>query len=1394
MSVGLEVGGQPPDGDAKSDFSRDTTETERKPEIPFVAPSTLEQQSHDFDQSGQEAKAWLVSYGDQKPDTLVSWRFLLEEQDYPTSRPYSMLPFLGRWLTLWLDRSVTESQDRTNVSWLLQYIADYVQLGHCKLDHQEICELCSALLYVCNNARQHSHIEGCLAVFLSIAQTGLFPRECLKEVLGTLSSAIVILERPLSRVADCVYLLASGPLAQDTVTALYAQLFRVLEIQDDEEAARADSQSQILTQARGAARLLASLLQTLGPEEKFVVGIGQLLKVLKKAAEANFLRLATEILTLTTKFLQSSRIEELVGEQQLITLLLDIYVFCKNSTVIPDLAENSSSKSKTSKEEQVKRERRYKRDHEIALNFFRAAVATVLPLMDTENAERLWETIKYGMDSLRAESRASVIEYIKEHEICKPGRATKWYQELNLLIDKIVIGKTSLTDTELEKELQYSDQSSSAFIQEQVQERVRQRIDILHLIVRAIHDCAERGDETVEGLPNTQTTLSIGTRALEKLLTIFTTERNSKEMQAFLKEMIQLSEAATPTGDRPYADLIVETLRDRILTNAPSDNTADGTYFDGTKALRSIFLSGLNSPTAIANKAYQALLRIANYQLCKSRRARLAAMTLLFRIRCDSSGMIYIDTSSDSAEIASALCKTDESMAAMFSESDASNEEMRQKLQKVYQKQLWMYPEEDRIVKSWVIPESSTIGIKSNTNGNNDRDIEISDWIWLVHANLLEDKDWETYSFAIVHFGSQLGNTCLFEHSQEILASLRGFLAGRVRERTSMFEPPKDIGLDKADVALCIYHILTRLIPYAKMQPPSQNYDSSRRGVDLVRAFRAGMAEYEGTARSCIHALSICCFETPDAIGTEYPSIIQTMAQKISQSHLLVHILEFLAQVARLPHLHEHFMETEIRQIFGICINALKALRPSDTPRASSLTDAKRISAVARSKGGLLTPYRAAMLKEKGLTQYSCALAYHTMIFWFLSIPISRRHDNIKYILPTLIWRDASGQESIDQQTVVLVDMMQRTAFSDLPETARDESFDGDDFDTSSYIDGNSVITIETHKTNGKSQITKRQASGTTHAIYQPLVQDLTPHHDRAFRDLPDRARASHTFLNMIGSAIPIPVTEQPLKLNSNEPYVSRALNIIDRMPTVDSHGIAVTLLKNGQTSEPEYLANETGTPSFDAFLSSIGTRVSLQPPCRFIPFGLVFDQDGKETVAWRDRINEIVYQISTLMPNVEEDQYQARKKSHLGNCLVLIIFNQSNQPWKWQYFQSQATLVNIVITPANRVSDKDLSDDYEHEYFQVEVLTKEEYQNISAAAEAKVVSRTTLAQFVRMLALNANIFSGCARNESTGDAEFPSSWRYRLKEIVQLRERTQQRVHDNEDTFAKRYDFNRWT
>lgn len=1397
---------------SRSAHTIDREELHQSTTVDFVPPEVIEEQLRQDEHLGQDVKPWLMSFGELKPGTSVSLRFKTDESDVPHEKPHSLLPLLTIWVRTWFERSNSKStgepQDRNSLTWLFQFIADYVELGHSRLDHEEVHDLCLELLEVCLKARHQAHLEGCLSVLLSVTRVGEFPKACLKDVLITLSQANVILDKPLTRAGDIVELLATGSLQNETIAELFSALLTVAQTQKFPQSQPDFDLAKHLNSARGAVRYLSSLLEICGPNEKFVIDLKESLTVLNDTAKSHLLRLATEILDLLSTLLSSSRIDELVSNETYITTLLDIYDLCKEASIIPDSSDNTLTKSKSPSQDQVNRERRYKRDHDLALSRFRENLTSILPLMDDSNAARIWKEFRNLIHLQPAKKRANAIEYLKYQELCLPGRNPTWSEDLHLLIEKIIIADTTEANAFTEQQAWDHKQDTTTTLEAEIAKRTQQRIDVMRLCAKAIHQAASYKAYNGTAASEEPVAAEVGVQELEIMLGVFNMETDMRVIEALLDEAIKLCASTTASESQPYAAIIIKAIGEGILQHSRNAHEAEVVYLAGTEALRSIFLQGLAHMTTTTSQAYSALLRIADFTSCKSLRCRLAAMSVLSRLRCDTAGLIYIDDASESTYIANAVCKTGESLGAILSQSmDNLNEEEKAALstkhREIYQRQLWMYPDEEDSFKRWIIPEDlKTFVNYSEEASPSDRSLDISKWVFVVTSNLQQDKDWETYSYVLVHLGAQLTNTNLFENSQDLIHQLRGFLCGRVRDIDKIFVPPQDVGLEKSDVALCFYHILARMIPFYKMQTSTSKYegvDNGRRGVDLVRAFKEGFSKrYEGTSRTCVHALSICCFEMPEAIASEYPGIIEAMSQSIFKPHLLVHILEFLAQVARLPHLHSNFRELEVKQVLYICIRALQTIRQKDEVRTYAIHEVRRGNAHTR-RAPLLTPYRAARLKEKGLPQYSCALAYHTMIFWFLSIPLGRREKYIEEVIEQLTWKDSSGKDIIDEQTIVMIDMMQRSAYSDLPETSRDESFTGENIKKAIYVVGNSIYEIETNNTNGLSQLTKRQASGTTYAIFKPNIQKLPVHQDTSFdeqveaRGFYDKVTPSHTLLNFIASAEPIQLQEQPLKLNLQEDYVTRAIRLIDNKPTVDSHKIGVILLKDGQTQETEYLVNTSGTENFDEFLNSLGTRVSLEQPCPFISWGLVHGEDGTETIAWRDRINEIVYEVSTLMPNAD-DTYQSRKKSHIGNCHVLIVFNQSNKPWKWEGFASQVTAVQIVITPANRVSSKKSSDNFYHEDYQVEVLTKEDYQNISAAAETKVVSQTTLAPFIRMLALNANIFSECARNTSTGDAEFPSSWRYRLQAILQLKERTQQRVLDNEDSTAKRYDFSRYT
>jgi hypothetical protein len=266
----------------------------------------------------------------------------------------------------------------------------------------------------------------------------------------------------------------------------------------------------------------------------------------------------------------------------------------------------------------------------------------------------------------------------------------------------------------------------------------------------------------------------------------------------------------------------------------------------------------------------------------------------------------------------------------------------------------------------------------------------------------------------------------------------------------------------------------------------------------------------------------------------------------------------------------------------------------------------------------------------------------------------------------------------------------------------------------------------------------------------------------------------------MILAALPSTVAEMPLHLPQDE-ALERTLNSFDRNSTVDGHKIGVIYIREGQTGEAEILANTSGSRDYEDFLARLGTLIRLKG-ATFNTQGLdrSDDSDGLYAYCWRDRANEIVFHVTTMMPTDLENQPMCvNKKQHIGNDFVNIIWNDSSELFKFDTFPSAFNYVYIVITPdadadfvalrksRNNGSASPPSKDFS---YKVQVLSAPGFPSISPAAEPKVVGSKSLAPFVRLLALNASFFSLVWRNREGG--EHYSPWRNRLREIKRLREK----------------------
>ncbi|PYI10778.1 GTPase activating protein [Aspergillus sclerotiicarbonarius CBS 121057] len=835
-----------------------------------------------------------------------------------------------------------------------------------------------------------------------------------------------------------------------------------------------------------------------------------------------------------------------------------------------------------------------------------------------------------------------------------------------------------------------------------------------------------------------------------------------------------------------------------------------------TIGLVRMFLRSLNMSANKAASVYEALLNIAQ----SSERpvdSRLTSLKLLFRLRCDSSGSITVTSVSENDFMMSVSGRNfetgskshgdlagdhnvegDQGRPAAHGRHSArepsvlSRSTGRNSIAPIRASKLtppiWTLatpqalpeapPDESSpFVYAYATPDTShhiesdpaqKVALKANM------------WLETVISLLQRESNWDLYSYVLTHLASQLQNKDLFSNAVPQVKLLRSILCDQVKN-DSFREPPPSTGVKKTDVAGYIFEFLCSLISYHEHFAKSEE-------DELVRAFMMGViGSWGGTSRGCIHALSVCCHEIPLSVTKSLNGILDKMSKVITMSNLAVHILEFLALLARLPDVYINLREEEIRTVFGICIRFLQTSREQRFKASESPTRGVQVS--TRLGGGvrdsLASPAESSDPSlQDGMSRYIYTLTYHVMIFWFLSLKLQDRAKHVNWITSRLIYRDEHGKETVEEPSQVFIDLMQRSAFSDLGDTIPYPTFPPSPEDgpvaKKSWVVGMSIVTVETAGVSGLTQITKRQASGTTYAMYQQRTAPVLPHQVPPTPDAhlhSDTMRTavlpSHVMLQLTTTAFPTPTVMQPIPLPEDD-MTRRALNTFDRNDIVDGHKIGVIYVDNGQTTEAEILSNTSGSPDYEYFLSRLGTKVPLQG-ARFNTQGLYADFDGEFTYAWRDRVTEIVYHVPTMMPtNFDNDPSCVNKKRHIGNDFVNIVFNRSNTPFNFNTIPSQFNFVNIVINPVCRLTNEpgtaeSRRTDFENLFYQVKVMSKPGFPEISPAAVPKLISGKNLAPFVRILALNASVFSLVWHSQG---GEHISSWRNRLREIKRLRER----------------------
>lgn len=476
-------------------------------------------------------------------------------------------------------------------------------------------------------------------------------------------------------------------------------------------------------------------------------------------------------------------------------------------------------------------------------------------------------------------------------------------------------------------------------------------------------------------------------------------------------------------------------------------------------------------------------------------------------------------------------------------ERDRSSSQQRSARPTVYE-HLWRLPQtisfempsislRSDIIYTYIHQRNDMECCAGNTHLHSDKDnkpapIPVSEFLAVAIQILRSEQDWEVVSYLLCHLPHQLSNKHLFcgPKAQLEVLHLRKEICQGILDDALLPKVLLPEDLKKTDVTAVVYDTLVTLISYRTLFSRVEQ-------DEMVDAFIRGLKKSHTTARSCIKALSIACYEMQKSFTRFFSNMLLTLTAVRSHMTMSVHILELIATVAQHPACYANFTETDYKRVFSI---VLQYIEYHQSPEAATRDD-----------------YRASPATFS-LHQYVMLMAFYNISLWFVILKIGDRPKYLPYISRGLL-KANEGMEALSDQTQVCFDFLARFTYSNADSKPK-KSFvnqlimgaptagavKGKDATrlSKTWLMGNGLLTVSTAKKAGWVEIVIRRPSGTATMLckLENVPTGILPDENGEKDQLPAMLMMNRNPDLMASPTLPAPAEEpaEMLKDDQREP------------------------------------------------------------------------------------------------------------------------------------------------------------------------------------------------------------------------------------------------------------------
>jgi hypothetical protein len=201
----------------------------------------------------------------------------------------------------------------------------------------------------------------------------------------------------------------------------------------------------------------------------------------------------------------------------------------------------------------------------------------------------------------------------------------------------------------------------------------------------------------------------------------------------------------------------------------------------------------------------------------------------------------------------------------------------------------------------------------------------------------------------------------------------------------------------------------------------------------------------------------------------------------------------------------------------------------------------------------------------------------------------------------------------------------------------------------------------------------------------------------------------------------------------------------------------AVIYVGPGQEDEGSIFRNSTGSIEYDEFVSSLGWEVPLLEHSGYMGGLEPSMMNNGKAIYFCNSTVEMIFHDITRMPTDTTDSKQIRKKRHIGNDHVHIIWNEHYRDYKWETIGGDFGNAQICITPLPSGM------------YAIDIFRDDLVRPFGPLQSKSVVTKDCLGSLVRATAINGYRNALCA-GAPKGMEAHPFTTRKNTIEVISAR------------------------